>query len=198
MRKAILVAVLVLGLAGLGVSCNWWTFGGPTAISVSVYFTYPGTTKPEDDNPEREAIIPLINGLNSGDTLDIAMYSLTDDDIKAAILDAHDRGVEVRIYLEGENACGRGADAADYLAAGIPVRVDNRSGLMHHKFAVLDYADAEKTDTSITGSYNWSASADERNWENVVVIHSATIAADYEANFEDMWENWSEDFQGCG
>jgi len=192
MRKWILIAVLVLGLAGLGISCNWWTFGGPTTISVSVYFTYPGTTRPEDDNPERNAVLPLINDLDSGDKLDIAMYSLTDNDIRDAILGAYNRGVKIRVYLEGGNACGSGADAADYLAAGIPVRVDNRSGLMHNKFAVIN------STCVITGSYNWSASADERNWENLVVIESSTIAVDYETNFTDMWENWAEDFQGCG
>lgn len=192
MGRLILVTVLVLGLVTLGLSYGWWASGGPSTIAISVYFTYPGTTYHEDDGPESNAIIPLIDALDSGDGLDIAMYSLTDDDIKAAILAARDRGVEIRIYLEKQSACGSGADAADYYTAGIPLKVDSRSGLMHNKFAVLG------SDTVITGSYNWSASADERNWENLLVIQSSTIAADYETNFENMWENWSESFEGCG
>lgn len=171
MRKAILVAVLALALAGLG--CGWWASIKPSTIAVSVYFTYPGTTKPEDDNPERNVILPLIEGLSSGDKLDLAMYYLTNDDIKAVIMDAHSRRVQVRLYTERKNACPSGADGEALLEAGILAKVEvPPSYEMHHKFAVLDYADFGKTDVVITGSYNWTASANERNWENLVVIES--------------------------
>jgi len=191
MRTKLIITAASLGLMVLG----WMlTLGGQTTakIEITAYFTYPGITRVEDDNPERLVILPNIQALGKGDRLDIAMFSLTDDDIRDEIIKAHDRGVRVRIYLEKQNACGSGADTTGYLAVGIPVRVDNQSGYMHHKFAVMG------AEIVITGSYNWTASADERNWENLLVIQSSEIAADYEANFEVMWEKDNDpDFKGC-
>lgn len=159
--------------------------------TVSVYFAYPATTRPEDDQPEK-AIVDLINSLQPGEHLDIAMYYLSDEQIKAAILAAHGRGVVVRLYLEKDLACGSGADTEQYAAAGIPVKTESlTSYTMHLKFALLG------NDTVITGSYNWTDAADKKNWENLIVIQSAVIAADFKANFENLWTNYSSSFEGC-
>lgn len=52
---------------------------------------------------------------------------------------------------------------------------------MHHKFCVID------NEVVITGSYNWTASADKRNNENLLVIHDAKIAQEYSAEFNRLW-----------
>ena len=192
MRKSIVIAVSVLVvLVGLGIGCKWWlTDHG--AILVTVYFTYPGTTKPEDDNPKQSVIIPLIKRLKSGDRLDIAMYILTDEDIKKAISRAYSQGAIIRIYLEGSEACKKHADATYYRDQGIPVKIDNKSSYMHNKFAVINSA------TVITGSANWSEKADTDNWGNILVIHGNAVVKRYENAFNKMWNNWSRDFEGCG
>ena len=44
---------------------------------------------------------------------------------------------------------------------------------MHDKFAVID------NETVMTGSFNWTRTASERNYENIVMIKSAKIADKY-------------------
>jgi len=157
---------------------------------VSVYFTYPGTTRLEDDNPERTVFVPLLSQLGEGDRLDIAIYIFTDDQIGDAVLTAWQNGAEVRIFTEEAEACDRYSEIPRLAAAGIPIRTDGHSGLMHHKFLVIN------EHTVVTGSYNWSDSADRKNWENVVVIEGPEVARDYAANFELMWSQ-AAPFTGC-
>jgi phosphatidylserine/phosphatidylglycerophosphate/cardiolipin synthase-like enzyme len=61
--------------------------------------------------------------------------------------------------------------------AGIPVKIDERPYLMHHKVFIIDGK------TVITGSFNPSRNADQNNDENVVVIRDAGIAEQYEQEF---------------
>ena len=67
-------------------------------------------------------------------------------------------------------------------AAGIPIMVEDATGLFHHKFAVIDGK------LVITGSYNWSGSVDEQNFEKVVFIECADIAQVYTSEFSQLWE----------
>jgi phosphatidylserine/phosphatidylglycerophosphate/cardiolipin synthase-like enzyme len=52
---------------------------------------------------------------------------------------------------------------------------------MHHKFMVID------GEIVVTGSYNWSAAAEERNDENLVVIRDRGVAEAFEREFERIW-----------
>ena len=65
----------------------------------------------------------------------------------------------------------------------VPVRVDGKYQLQHQKIVIVDGANIE------TGSYNFTASARDRNSENVIIIRNApALAARYEANWVKMWE----------
>lgn len=66
-------------------------------------------------------------------------------------------------------------------AAGVPVRVEDFGGKLHHKVGVIDAFGSDPI--VVTGSYNWTASAEESNDENTVIIHNAEIAA---AFYEEM------------
>lgn len=194
MHKRVL-AVLLVGLEMVIIGmmlpgCQYYSLQ-PSLPMVKAYFTYPGTTLQEDDNPKRKVIIPLIDRLDQGNRLDLAMYILTDHDIRDALLRAWHRGAQIRVYLEGEDACAKGSDGPALLLAGIPVKVDNKSGLMHHKFAVIN------KHTVITGSYNWSNAADTRNLEDLLVINNYEVARQYTKNFELMWNKYAAKFQGC-
>ncbi|MBS7629295.1 hypothetical protein KEJ23_04900, partial [Candidatus Bathyarchaeota archaeon] len=65
--------------------------------------------------------------------------------------------------------------------AGIQVRVDTNPALMHNKVAVIDGL------ITITGSYNWSRSAEERNNENMLILRSVEVASTYESEFNKIW-----------
>ena len=110
----------------------------------------------------------------------IAMFSLSDRELMEAVIRAHLRGVRVRVLLDGGAGQGCGPWAR-LLACGIPVLVEQAPGLMHHKFVVIDRR------VVITGSYDWTEEANERNCENVVIIDCPGIARAFAGEFERLW-----------
>ena len=125
-------------------------------------------------------IVSFINKATK--TLDIAVYSLTHDKISQAIIEAHKRGVEIRILTDALQA--KGADSDDELleGSGIPLRRDTQPGLMHHKFAISDGKALG------FGSFNWSVNAETRNMENWNVCRLKYVVKNYQNEFEKLWE----------
>jgi phosphatidylserine/phosphatidylglycerophosphate/cardiolipin synthase-like enzyme len=115
----------------------------------------------------------------------VAVYSFTLDCIRDALIRARDRGVEVKVVMERDQADEKGSEYESLLRAGVDVRLDGNPYLMHHKFMVIDGK------IVVTGSYNWSYGAEERNDENLVVISSPDIAKLYEAEFNRIWRQAS-------
>ncbi len=111
----------------------------------------------------------------------VAVFSFTSNPLADALIRAHQRGVEVRVVIEMEQANVRGSEYERLRSAGVAVRLDGNSDLMHHKFMVVDGR------VVVTGSYNWSAAAEDRNDENIVVIYGEEIAALYSREFERVW-----------
>lgn len=135
-----------------------------------------------DQHPE-ELLINVIN--ESKKTLDIAIYSLTYPDIVKAIQQAKKRGVTVRIISDKIQSAGKTQKQALKLVknAGIPIKINKHSGLMHLKLVVSD----EKVVT--TGSFNYSKAASTTNDEVLLVIRDASIAVSWSEEFQRMWED---------
>jgi phosphatidylserine/phosphatidylglycerophosphate/cardiolipin synthase-like enzyme len=110
----------------------------------------------------------------------VAMYSFTLDSIADALIRARNRGVDVRVVVE-ESQLGRGSEYERLKKAGVDVMLDGNPALMHNKFAVIDGV------VIITGSMNWSWSADNRNDENLVIIYSEQLARRYVEEFLEIW-----------
>jgi len=104
-------------------------------------------------------------------------FSYTDDAIGAAMIDAHQRGVEVEGVFERQNAKGTGAEYENLRDAGLPVEVDGNCYIMHHKTMIIDDR------IVITGSYNFTKSAEKSNDENLLLIESPALAAAYQAEY---------------
>jgi phosphatidylserine/phosphatidylglycerophosphate/cardiolipin synthase-like enzyme len=100
----------------------------------------------------------------------VAIYSFTRDGLARALIDAKNRGVEVKVIIEEENAYGQGSEYRMLKEAGVDIRLDGNPALMHHKFMVVD------GEIIVTGSYNWSTAAEDRNDENFVVIRDRSVA----------------------
>ena len=115
-------------------------------------------------------------------TLDVMVYSFTHDTIADALIRAHERGVLIRVLTDKVQAAGKYADDERLEAAGIPLRRDNQTGLMHHKVAI------ENGRVVGLGSFNWTASADLRNAENWNVIQYVYVAARYQKEFDRLWD----------
>ncbi|MEM3022111.1 MAG: phospholipase D family protein [Candidatus Bathyarchaeia archaeon] len=114
-------------------------------------------------------------------SIHVLIYSFTLDSVGDALIAAHRRGLDVRIVMEGDEAGQGGSEYGRLKGAGVPVRLDTNPALMHNKVAIIDGS------IVITGSFNWTASAEARNNENMIVIRSAQIAALYEEEFERVW-----------
>ncbi|MFZ0888481.1 MAG: phospholipase D-like domain-containing protein [Candidatus Binataceae bacterium] len=124
-------------------------------------------------------VLQAIDGAKK--TILMQMYELTSRDIVSASANAKRRGVDVRAIVDRSQLDEDRSDAytvARLAAAGVPVLVDTVPGLMHNKVMIVDGA------TVITGSFNYTWSAEHKNAENLVVIHDPALAAEYTKNWE--------------
>ena len=117
---------------------------------------------------------------------DVCVFTVTDNRIARAILEAHRRGVRVRIITDDEKRDDRGSDVYELARAGCGVVADSSEYHMHHKFAVFDGRIA------VTGSFNWTRQASESNKENLVVTDDPRIVAPFCNEFERLWRTFSE------
>ena len=124
-------------------------------------------------------LIPLVEGAQS--SVRFMAFSFTHDDLGAAVLARAEAGLDVKGIFETRGSETEYSELPAMYCAGVPVRQDGNKGTFHHKVFVID----EKT--VVTGSLNFSNSADESNDENAVVITNADIAAQYLAEFERRW-----------
>ncbi len=114
-------------------------------------------------------------------SLDICVFTITDDRITERIIDAHRRGVRVRVITDNDKAFDSGSDAQRLVRVGISVRTDDTPDHMHHKFALID------GNTAVTCSYNWTRSAADDNFENLLVTDDIAIVRSYAAEFDRLW-----------
>jgi phosphatidylserine/phosphatidylglycerophosphate/cardiolipin synthase-like enzyme len=128
-------------------------------------------------------LINLINRANR--SVYVAVYSFTRDSLATALIYAKERGVEVRVVIERERAYEQGSEYPMLKSAGVDVRLDGNPNLMHHKFMVIDGY------IVVTGSYNWSSAAEDRNDENIVVIFDRDVAQRFVQEFERVWQTAS-------
>ena len=172
MRKLVLIIVFVL-IAGGGVAAQ--------TCSVQSYFV-----SPDVDGVIETAIIQAIDGARK--SIDIGLFSFTDDQLGDAVVRAARRGVTVRVILGVNQDKMLGGEYEKLVSAGIPVVVVGPPGLFHHKFALIDGT------LVITGSYDWSDTADKDNYENVVFIYCSVLTANrtvpeqYAMEFNRLWE----------
>lgn len=114
--------------------------------------------------------------------IDICVFTITDNRISNAIVDAHAGGTTVRIISDNDKALDGGSDIERFQRLGIPLRLDRTEHHMHHKFAVFDDS------FTITGSYNWTRSAAKYNMENFIVTHDTGLTRRFSQLFEQLWE----------
>ena len=113
----------------------------------------------------------------------VQAYSFTSVPILSALKAAYARGVDVEVIVDKTSArqskSGSRYSAATYLTnAGIPVWVDTKVAIAHNKVMVVDGG------TVITGSFNFTAAAQVKNAENLLVLEDSVLAAEYKANWE--------------
>ena len=124
---------------------------------------------------------PLVEAINAARlSVDVAAYSITLNSVRNALLNAHDRGITVRIVMESTNMDT--SDVQRLLEAGVPIRGDNRQGLMHDKFMVIDRSEVW------LGSMNFTDSGTYDDNNHMVRVRSTKFAENYSTEFNEMFE----------
>ena len=108
----------------------------------------------------------------------IQAYSFTSAPIAKALVSAYKRGIKVEVILDKSNVTGSYSSATFLLNNGIPTYIDYKHAIAHNKIIILD------KDTVITGSFNFTKAAEEKNAENLLIIKSKELAVEYLKNWE--------------
>lgn len=113
----------------------------------------------------------------------VAAYSFTSKPVALALAEAHQRGIAVQVVADKNGNSSR-YTAVTYLAnQGVPIRLNGRYAIHHHKFMVVDGKHIQ------TGSFNYSAAAVNKNAENVLVLRDAPeLAAEYASEWQRLWD----------
>ena len=169
MRRTLLPACLALSL----LACDRFDAGfkpgaAPSNPAWDVRFSPKGGCT--------EAVVDALRGAKA--TVLVQAYSFTSAPIAAALVDAHRRGVKVQVILDKSQRTEK-YSSADFVAhAGIRTLIDDIHAIAHNKVMVIDGG------TVITGSFNFTKAAEEKNAENLLVIQDAALAEKYAANWQ--------------
>jgi len=132
----------------------------------------------------------LLNSKASNSIL-VQAYSFTSAPIAKALVEAHKRGVKVQVILDKSQRTEK-YSSADFLThAGIETMIDAKHAIAHNKVIVIDGS------VVITGSFNFTKAAEEKNAENLLVIRDAGLAGKYVGNWKDH-AGHSEGYEGKG
>jgi len=124
-----------------------------------------------------DPLTAIVNAIQAAShSIRVQIYALTSQPIVAALAAAKQRRVDVRVILDRSQLVGDSSESpavGRLISAGIPIMVDTVPGLMHDKNMVID------GQTVLTGSFNYTWSAEHRNAETLLVIHNPQLAAQY-------------------
>lgn len=109
----------------------------------------------------------------------VGAYNLTTGSgIVEALLDAKERGVDVRLLADRTTPCERNSGIDPLARAGVPIWIDRGARIAHAKTMVIDGA------ITLMGSYNWTRGA-SRNSEDLNLIVSPAVGAAYAAHWRE-------------
>jgi len=159
-------------------------FGASKSINTPRRFLIGGSPVELYFSPTDGTTSAILDAIESTDyDLNFAVLSFTRNDLGAAVVDA---GSSLFINPVGamENINDTGSEYETLLDAGIEIYSHQGiSGQLHHKYAIVDHSQALSNPTVVTGSHNWSTTAETTNDENTLIIHDERVANLYYQEF---------------
>jgi phosphatidylserine/phosphatidylglycerophosphate/cardiolipin synthase-like enzyme len=164
MKRTIIIAAVIL-FAVTAVT----SFAGNQSVTanIQVYFSPNGGCT--------QAIVREINAAKS--EILVQAYSFTSAPIAQALVSAHKRGVKVEAILDKSQQKEKYTSATYLANSRVPTYIDSAHAIAHNKIVIID------RQTVITGSFNFSKAAEERNAENLLIIRSGELADLYTRNY---------------
>lgn len=148
--------------------------------------TEPGASSTTEQAPVRACFSPegqctrhissAIKGALS--SIFVQAYSFTSPQIAQALIDAHERGVDVKILIDKSQRRSKGSQLSFLYKKGIPILIDSPAGLAHNKVMIIDQRYV------LTGSFNFTKAAESRNAENVLLLDNPSLAHIYTENWQ--------------
>ena len=128
----------------------------------------------------QNTILPLIR--NSKNYIYIPAFLISHKEMVSELIQAKNRGVDVRIITDALNASAKYSKVRELRAAGMPVKIENYAGKMHSKTMIIDDR------YLVLGSMNFSKSGESKNDENLIVIDNKEAAIFYKKFFLYLWD----------
>ena len=154
-------------------------------LAAFLCFPLPLQAKPMPDgeevyfSPHGGCTQAVVDNLNWAEKYALVQaYSFTSKPIAEALIAAHKRGVNVKVLLDKSQLHGKGSRLDMLADAGIPVMIDAKHAIAHNKVMIIDGV------TVLTGSFNFTTAAEDKNAENLLVIHDKTVARKYRNNWD--------------
>ena len=146
-------------------------------IPVELYFS-----------PSDQTTLHILSALEKAkESINVCMLTFTRSDLAQALVSAKSAGEKVRVILDNNVDSG---NQFAFLKSGnvdIHLKGEALTGLLHHKYALIDADDPRADATVITGSHNWSNSAETSNNENTLIIHDTRVANLYLQEFKSRY-----------
>ena len=177
--KWLLMACMVMALGNVMAQTPAKTYVTPDSKSlakaevVGIYFTPPSDVA--------AAVVEVID--QSQSEVLVQAYGFTHNGIAQALLRAHARGVQVKVLLDAKTVSTNRYVTDLLVAQQISLRLDAGHAIAHNKVIVVD------GELVITGSFNFTNSAQTRNAENLLVLKSTELADSYKANLQNHWNH---------
>ena len=128
----------------------------------------------------QNAILPFIR--NAKTYIYIPAFLISHKGMVAELIQAKNRGVDVRIITDALNASAKYSKVRELRATGMPVKIENYAGKMHSKTMIID------DKYLILGSMNFSKSGESKNDENLIVLENKEAAIFYKHFFLYLWD----------
>jgi phosphatidylserine/phosphatidylglycerophosphate/cardiolipin synthase-like enzyme len=132
-------------------------------------------------SPSDGVTAKIINVINSANTdIEIADMLITRDDIRDALINKYNTGLStINAVFDSQNPSGNDFAALQSAIGTTKVVKYSGAGILHHKFMLVDNYNAGSDPQVLTGSHNWSTSAETRNDENTIIVHDKIVADQY-------------------
>lgn len=164
MRKFIVWPIFFL----VALSCSTsYIQAKPSATEEEVYFS-----------PHGGCTQAIVDNLNWAEKyVRVQAYSFTSKPIAEALIAAHKRGVDVKVLLDKSQPHAKGGKIDMLVDAGIPVMIDKKHAIAHNKVIIIDGV------IVLTGSFNFTNVAEDKNAENLLVVRDKAVARKYRNNW---------------
>ena len=117
-------------------------------------------------------------------SINICMLTFTRSDLASVLINKKAAGEKVRVVMDNNTDSGNQFAALQTGGVDVLLKGAALTGLLHHKYALIDAEYSNADNVVITGSHNWSTAAETSNNENTLIIHSPRIANLYLQEFK--------------